>query len=123
MAHGSAARVSQGCLREDLHVREGGLRSRGGASGQAAGPLRHRDGTGQAPGRHQAGCGLLFTGRSPASSGRVFGSLGASVSKLDVLSWLVCAPHTVPWFIGVLCLPGVGRTKAQLYSCSVPAFS
>lgn len=80
---------------------------------------RGRCGTGQAPGRHRAGCGLLFTGLSPASSGRVFGSLGASVSKLDVLSWLVCAPHTVPWFIGVLCLPGVGRTKAQ----SIPALS
>lgn len=93
-----------------------------GAGEEHQASQRGRCSTGMAPGR-LAGHGLPFTGLSPASSGRVFGFIGASVSKLDVLSWLVCAPHTIPWFIGGLCLPGVGRTKAQLCSCSVPVFS
>lgn len=63
--------VSQGCLREDLHVREEGLRSRGGASGpgsRAAVALRRL-----------AGHGLPFTVLSPASSGKIFGFIGGSV--------------------------------------------
>lgn len=63
--------MSQGCLREDLHVREEGLQSRGGASGPCSRAA-------VALGR-LAGHGLPFTVLSPASSGKVFEFIGASV--------------------------------------------
>lgn len=78
--------------------------------------------TRMAPGS-RAGHVLPFTVLSPASFERIFGFIGTSVSKLYVLSGLVCAPHKILCFICGLCLPGVDRTKAQLCSSSVPAFS
>lgn len=102
--------VSQGCLREELHVRQEGLRSGEEHQGQAAELLCHWVG---------------WQGMVCPSLCSVLPALAEFLGllPLDVLSWLVCAPHSVLRFIGGLCLLGAGRTKAQLYSCCVPAFS